>query len=266
MSVIGKKSLIHDTLTRLTGNDLVRFESLLNHKIENPIDLSFSDIHYSLKEEHKGVNYVRYYLDDLRKIIICGFLCYIDDSHCALFGLTGATNEQMLSIKIDPVNKKYEILDEGLDIDELRREIYDITTVKTGGDFNIHSLSETLEGSDTIVVDLNEQGSKIAFKLDETYKDHIEEGMAHEISIDNVPETATNGQLEEEDYLILVNYPRSTIMFNHERYYPMDLGHEEGYLGYSHIGFENGVFMIKHINITQSNRTWVLNTIEIGGN
>lgn len=53
------------------------------------------------------------------------------------------------------------------------------------------------------------------------------------------------------------------IYMNNEYYAPMDKGHTAGYLGYTHIGYENSTMIAKNITITVSTKTWVLNTVYI---
>lgn len=82
------------------------------------------------------------------------------------------------------------------------------------------------------------------------------------VVIDTVP-TATNGTLTEEQLATLQENEENKIMFNHEKYYLMDVGHTEGFLTYTHIGIENGVFYIKAFTITVSTKSWVLNIKEL---
>lgn len=82
------------------------------------------------------------------------------------------------------------------------------------------------------------------------------------VVIDTVP-TATNGTLTEEQLATLQESEENKIMFNHEKYYLMDVGHTEGFLTYTHIGIENGVFYIKAFTITVSTKSWVLNIKEL---
>lgn len=263
MSVIGKIPFVHQILSSLSNANLIRLETLLNHDLPEPIELSLFDKHYAITDAHKGVNYVKLHLNRLNNSVAIGFLCYSDADNCGLFAFYQNRNEKMATIKINLAKGNCEYLDEGLDIDELRSELRDLINEKTGGDFNAHVLEDYIKGSDTVVVDWDESGEYLSVKLDETYKTRVEDGMAHEVEITNVPEIAEQGVLEEEDYIILNTFPRSTIFFNNERYYPMDIGHEEGYLGYSHVGFENGVFMLKNITITKSTRAWQLNVKEV---
>lgn len=72
-------------------------------------------------------------------------------------------------------------------------------------------------------------------------------------------ETAKNGTLTAEQLATLQANETNYIMFNHEKYYLMDKGHTEGYLTYTHVGYENNQQWIKAITITISTLAWVLN-------
>lgn len=80
------------------------------------------------------------------------------------------------------------------------------------------------------------------------------------------PSTSTNGQLDADQLNILQSNPGAYLKFNDEIYRLQDVQHEEGYLVYSHLGFENNtnVYMVKCITITISTRGWVLTTQQIG--
>lgn len=78
------------------------------------------------------------------------------------------------------------------------------------------------------------------------------------VEIDAI-ETAKNGTLTAEQLATLQANETNYIMFNHEKYYLMDKGHTEGYLTYTHVGYENNQQWIKAITITISTLAWVLN-------
>lgn len=81
------------------------------------------------------------------------------------------------------------------------------------------------------------------------------------VNIDS-PATATNGTLTAAQLATLQASDQNYIMFNHEKYYLGDKGHQEGFLTYSHVGYENGSHFLKSITITISTLAWVLNTTE----
>lgn len=81
--------------------------------------------------------------------------------------------------------------------------------------------------------------------------------------IPNVPETATEGTLTADQISTANTNENSYIMFNHEKYYLMDKGHKEGYITYTHVGYENNIMMLKSFTITLSTGAWVINTVEI---
>lgn len=83
------------------------------------------------------------------------------------------------------------------------------------------------------------------------------------IEINNVPAESTQGTLTDDQINYLLANQKAYIMFNHEKYYIQDLGHTEGFITYTHLGFENGVFNLKAITITIETNGWVLNTATV---
>lgn len=73
-----------------------------------------------------------------------------------------------------------------------------------------------------------------------------------------VPNTATNGTLTQEQFKQLSSNENAYILFNNERYLLMDKGHEADTWGYSHLGADITGAKIKVITINTSNRSWIL--------
>lgn len=84
--------------------------------------------------------------------------------------------------------------------------------------------------------------------------------QSQEVQITNVPETATNGTLTSAQMTSLQSDEQHFIMFNNEKYYLQDKEHQEGYLTFTHLGFENNTFTFKAITVTISTGAWVLNS------
>lgn len=80
------------------------------------------------------------------------------------------------------------------------------------------------------------------------------------VEITDVPTTAKQGTLSEEQLITLQSDNMSAILFNNELYYPMDKMLSEGYYTYVHNGYDNSgnAFAEKVIVITLSTRGWVL--------
>lgn len=108
--------------------------------------------------------------------------------------------------------------------------------------------------------------------------EHISISDSNEIDVVNVestityvnldgdlPDSATQGTITEEQLATLQSEYMNFIVFKNERYYLNDDEHEDGYLTYSHVGYENNAHMIKSITITISTLSWVLNETDIGG-
>lgn len=89
------------------------------------------------------------------------------------------------------------------------------------------------------------------------------EGPASTVVSIDAPESATNGTLTENELASLQASDNASIMFNHKKYYLGGKGHQEGYLTYTHSGYENNVHILESITITISTRAWVLNATDV---
>lgn len=82
------------------------------------------------------------------------------------------------------------------------------------------------------------------------------------VSIEGVP-GATNGTLTEEQLATLEANENNYIMFDHKKYYLEGKGHQEGYLTYTYVGYENHVHVLESITITISTKAWVLSSTTV---
>lgn len=98
--------------------------------------------------------------------------------------------------------------------------------------------------------------------LSDALKTKINDSVTVQVVNIDSPATATNGTLTAAQLATLQASDQNYIMFNHEKYYLGDKGHQEGFLTYSHVGYENGSHFLKSITITISTLAWVLNTTE----
>lgn len=89
--------------------------------------------------------------------------------------------------------------------------------------------------------------------------------LATPVEITDVPDTAVNGTLTASQLATLQNNEAAYIMFNHEKFYLMDEGHTEGYLTYTHVGYDNGDTHIKTLTITLNTKAWVINDVNVQG-
>lgn len=89
------------------------------------------------------------------------------------------------------------------------------------------------------------------------------EGPASTILTLSAPDTAENGTLTVEELATLQASENASIMFNHKKYDLGAKGHQEGYITYTHAGYENNLHILESITITISTRAWVLNTTEV---
>lgn len=91
----------------------------------------------------------------------------------------------------------------------------------------------------------------------------VAEGPASTIVTLSAPDEAVNGTLTEEELSKLQASDNASIMFSHKKYDLGGKGHQEGYLTYTHAGYENNVHILESITITISTRAWVLNATEV---
>ena len=128
---------------------------------------------------------------------------------------------------------------------------------------NTQLLIKALKGVSS--VDLTPQGS-LEFTLSDgtTITTDPLGGQGVDIGA-GLPASATNGVLTAEQLALLQSSENNYIMFQHEKYYLEDKGHVEGYITYTHTGYESNTYWIKSITITVSTRAWVLNKGGLAG-
>ena len=104
-----------------------------------------------------------------------------------------------------------------------------------------------------INIDVNENGTAIIIKTDG--------GTSQPVLNIVVVSAGANGTVTEEQLALLnQNDVLPLIKSNNELYYKMDDQHMPGTLGFSHIGYENGAFVLKNITVTISTRAWTKTT------
>ena len=106
---------------------------------------------------------------------------------------------------------------------------------------------------DGINIDVNEDGNALIIKA---------VGGSEQPVINIVTVSAgTNGTVTEEQLALLTqNDVLTVIKSNNELYYKMDDQHTPGALGFSHLGYENGAFILKNITVTISTLAWTKKT------
>ena len=179
-------------------------------------------------------------------------------------------------IKWDAIKRK--LVDSGISIDDigvdpitaLNLSAGDITVIYDTID-GIQVMSQgqiTRKGGAVENVEVNYDipiiaGKGVSIDRDEA-SDKIIIKVASECVSITAPAEATQGTLTQEQLDKLQESDANYIMFNNEMYYLGDKGHIEGYLGYTHNGYDNNRGWQKTITITLSTRAWVLNTAELG--
>lgn len=106
---------------------------------------------------------------------------------------------------------------------------------------------------DGINIDVNERGTALIIKA--------VGGTSQPVLNIVVVSAGTNGTVTEEQLALLnQNDVLPLIKSNNELYYKMDDQHMPGTLGFSHMGYENGAFILKNITVTISTRAWTKTT------
>ena len=109
-----------------------------------------------------------------------------------------------------------------------------------------------------VTIDADETNKKAIVKVADIGSYGVDIGVG-------LPASATNGVLTVEQLALLQSSENNYIMFQHEKYYLEDKGHVEGYITYTHTGYESNTYWIKSITITVSTRAWVLNKGGLAG-
>lgn len=109
-----------------------------------------------------------------------------------------------------------------------------------------------------VTIDADETNKKAVVKVEDMGSYGVDIGVG-------LPASAINGVLTVEQLALLQSSENNYIMFQHEKYYLEDKGHVEGYITYTHTGYENSTYWIKSITITISTRAWVLNKVGLAG-
>ena len=106
---------------------------------------------------------------------------------------------------------------------------------------------------DGINIDTNENGTALIIKA--------AGGTSQPVLNIVVVSAGANGTVTEEQLALLnQNDVLPLIKSNNELYYKMDDQHMPGTLGFSHMGYENGAFVLKNITVTISTRAWTKTT------
>lgn len=108
---------------------------------------------------------------------------------------------------------------------------------------------------DGIIIDKDENTNKIVIKTTAA--------SGNEAVLIDAPAEAMQGTITDAQLAKLQESDTNYIMFNHEKYYLGDKGHLEGYLGYTHNGYENNRGWQKTITITISTKAWVLSVVDL---
>lgn len=237
MSVLLKKERLQKIVDAMSDEEIATLKTIVD---SNETPVVYKDINGGNYPLTEGVYFAVVKLDQTKQAQ--GYVVF-NDSECVLIAFN---NSQYLKFyKLDPANKTYEQLDnEDATISDLRRVLFAsageggaVSSVneKTGDvvlkaddiDADNHAsiqdnlerideridtfVEDNIEGSETIVVDLNEDDSKYEIRLDNDYKTKIDRALVSPLSspTDNalvgVDETNTQTQNYLGDGLELEN-------------------------------------------------------------
>lgn len=172
MATLLKESFIHKILTSgLTSTQLNHLNDLLNGYQATPTSVSLlPDKSNSIGNGNKGTSYVAMEIEPGK--VVNGFLCYKDNDNCGLFTFSG-TQEEMNSIELHPYDSTYVYHYEGLDIEELRRELNDLILAGSPQEIDAESLYGLIQAGDGFIADLSEDETKVEMHLDQDVLDAI---------------------------------------------------------------------------------------------
>lgn len=153
-------------------------------------------------------------------------------------------------------------------LNKLKTDKLNVLHYSTGNSYVDYIVSDYSK-TETYMIILDVQASTIKIveiELDAETNDVVyfikEIGTGDDLVFDN-PAQATQGTLTEEQLTKLQFNEDCKIVFNNEVYRLEDKGHVEGYLTYTHNGYDNSEHWQKCITITISTRAWVLNSIKV---
>ena len=103
----------------------------------------------------------------------------------------------------------------------------------------------------------------ITIKQDKTWettiKNHLQvAGQSYTPFVQLTPDTATQGNLSDDDYTNLTEHDDVYIILNNEYYRKADNQHTTGIISYTHQGWNGDTPQDKSINITVSTKAWTL--------
>lgn len=140
--------------------------------------------------------------------------------------------------------------------------------VKTGNAWSGIAATPSASASSVVTRDANgrSQFATPALDADAATKGYVDaKGPAGTVVELTAATNATQGTLTTEQLATLQASDNASIMLDHKKYYLEGKGHQEGYLTYTHVGYENNVHILESITITISTRAWVLNASDVYG-
>lgn len=169
----------------------------------------------------------------------------------------GSADNKKVEIKIDPAHSVYMAT-----VPTANSAV----PVKTGNAWSGIAATPSASASSVVTRDANgrAQFATPALDADAANKAYVDaKGPAGTVVELTAATNATQGTLTTEQLATLQASDNASIMLDHKKYYLEGKGHQEGYLTYTHVGFENNVHILESITITISTRAWVLNASDV---
>lgn len=201
MSVIKKKPMIEKIIEELADDGLdalVAAKNCLNDtQPETFKSLCDSEFGFTEDDSNPGSYQIELERGKIRNGVLINdyFLVYGDSQKITIY-------------ELDLTNKKYKLIEEFCDINELRR-VLDINLINGGAVvISPESLVEVMEGSSGVIVDLNEDGDKVRVDLDQDVWNRLSQlpdTPDEEIAIIEWDSTANAYKARSDDYATLNN-------------------------------------------------------------
>jgi len=128
MSVINKKPFIHSVIESLDKTGLSTLQSILNTQSNNANFRSLINNTYIITSEDKGIS--RLVLECPNKVYTGAFV--YNNSYCVLIAWNKDTDQKLKIVVVGSDKKSYEIIEQPLSINELRR-LVEVSLIEAGG-------------------------------------------------------------------------------------------------------------------------------------
>ena len=263
MSVINKKPFVASVIESLTSAQLSTLKTMMNGGLKTLTKFSLINEDYFITTEDKGVKHISL---EVSGNVFTGFLLY-NNYYCALISYQNEYQQKLQIIKIKLSNNTYEIVDEYLDIDELREVVDNIIV-----DEKIDALSSVglrrevvaqLPTGDDIKLNVVYLVPKQEAEENNSYDEYMYINNAWEllgnttttggVVIVELEDELTSGTLSDDDYA-KVDSDNCLIIYEDDVYYKTE--DYDNYILYVSYAPSNNVLYTKSVQITRSSKAY----------